>query len=113
MSAQYKAHMLKCIAMEPRTLLFFTEGEAALRISARHIERYATEMAIEGLIFRGDDRYFISDLGRAELNRPPTTASTRVWGPCSTERDWKPKPWLPVREGGEDHRKFASKGMGA
>jgi len=109
MSHDYRHHMLKCIGMEPRTLLFFTEGEACLRIAARHVESYVAAMVAEGLIFLGDNRYFITDAGRAELAKPPTTPGPRTWCSASipSSEPYRTPAW-PTREGGDAHLQHKS-----
>ena len=112
MSSTHKFYMLRCIASEPRTFKFFSEGAVHATVAARHLETYLAEMQAAGLIAVLDGKYFPTDAGIAELTKPTTKAEPKTWCACSTEGTYKPKAW-PVRAGGADHEQYRSLGFGA
>jgi hypothetical protein len=107
----YKAHMLRRIAEEPRHLRFFTDGEAASVVYCpAHVERYVSEMKADGLIVTGsDDKLHITDAGEALLSRPMLEAEPRQ---VHMTGRYVPPTWT-VRDGGDAHRQFRSRGIGA
>jgi hypothetical protein len=107
----YKAHMLRCIAEEPRTLRSFTDGKpASLVYCAQHVERYASELNAEGLIVAdADGKLHITDAGEELLSRPMLEAEPRQ---VHMTGRYVPPTWT-VRDGGDAHRQFRSRGIGA
>ena len=110
MSAEIKHRMLKCIAQEPRPLLFFTDGAVHETVLASHIETYAAELVDEGYIFLNDGRYYITGCGQAYLDKPTTMTEPRAWCAAATAGNYKPPRW-DVREGADDHLQHRSRGV--
>lgn len=108
---EYKHRMLKCIGQEARTLLFFTEGPVHSTISARLLEHYLDEMKADGLIFEHEAKYYITEVGRAELNRPTTKAEPRVWCSATIQDHYIPPPRVSPRLGADQHQQYRSRGV--
>lgn len=96
---EYKTKMLLRIAHSPRTLLDFTDGEVHSTISARHIQRYLSELVMDDLIVYHDGLYSITKNGLL-ANRPPNLTPPKTWGPMSTSGSYVPPKWN-TRDGSE------------
>lgn len=100
MSTEHRTRLLRGIAHRPRNLLSFTDGDST--ISPRHIESYLDSMVAEGLIVLAGDLYHITAAGLAELNKPTTVATARVYCSAQMTEPYRPS-WAPVRSGASDH----------
>jgi hypothetical protein len=112
MSATQKTKILRMVGMKPRALVEFTEGDIVSTTSNRHIERYLAEMEEAGLIEKNRDRWHITNAGAAELNALPAVVPSRIYTHAASTLPYVPPPWESCRPGADDHRKYASRGLG-
>lgn len=115
MSTMHKHWMLRCIAAEPRTRLFFTESTInaiAVSLAPRIVDGYLAQMIEEAWIREEDGKYHITRHGKAVLNRPTTKAEPRVWCAASTKGAYVPPKMGSPRAAADDHKRHRSLPMG-
>lgn len=112
MSTTQKSKILRMVGMKPRTLLEFTDGDLVGTVNSRHTERYLAEMEEAGVIEKQGERWHITNAGAAELNALPAVVPSRIYTHAASTQPYVPPPWNSTRPGADDHRKYASRGLG-
>lgn|GEM_PF-4180495 len=105
-----KPKMLRMIVDKPRVMRDFSEGSVAQTVSARHLERYAEELIAEGLVIEEDGKFYPTDAGTAEVNKPTTFATSRAICAASSRDTYKPQ-WAATRVGADQHKQYRSLGF--
>jgi hypothetical protein len=107
LSTEQKHRILRVISQAPQPIRYFTDGHFG--IAARHVGMYVEQLRAAGLLTHNgqDDRLEITEAGLAEINRPTTIAHQREHCNASMP-NWRPAPWLSVRAGADDHKRFKS-----
>ncbi len=111
MSAQQKTKILRMLSMKPCAMKEFTEGDLVGTVSNRHIERFIADLMDADLIERQGEKYRITEVGLAKLAQQPAIVPSRIYTHAASTQTYVPPQW-PVRSGAEDHKRYASKGLG-
>lgn len=108
--------MLRNIANSPRTThsLTHVNGVADVQLAPHTVRSYLEHLAEIGLIAapqRRDGSYVVTDEGREYLDGLPQLVPSTLIANASMKEPYVPPVW-PVRVGGDQHRQFASRGLG-
>jgi hypothetical protein len=106
--------MLRLIAASPRTSHSFTHGDSPC--SPHVIQCYLNHMASTGLIappLRHNGNFEITEEGREYLAQEREAVPSRIWGNASTTTAYVPPRMESPRAGADQHRQYASRGIGA
>ncbi len=110
--------LLKSIVFQPRTAhsLTHSDGVADISLAPHTFRSYLEHLSELGLIEapkRQDGRYVATDAGREYLeNLPQVAPSVLICNASMPSGSYRPAR-VHVRAGADDHRRFASRGMGA
>jgi hypothetical protein len=105
--------ILRCLAVAPRTQDSFTFGPDPLSANAvRAYLKTLVEAEFIALPPRRDCGYPVTQEGLDHLARlRAETTPSRIWGNASTTVPYEPPVWN-VRAGADQHRQYASRGLG-
>jgi CTP-dependent riboflavin kinase len=110
MTTIQKSKILRMVGMKPRDLKSFTEGDLLSTTSNRHIERYLAEMEEAGVIEKKGERWHITEAGTEVLQAMPEVVPSRIYTHAASTLPYVPPVWN-VREGGNAHQQFRSRGV--